>query len=156
MANLVRDYDHNREIALGPGLRCRPLPLRHDGTVTSGFRFELLPEGASRGVSVGYAADLGSWPRELAEMFADLDLLALEFNHAVPMQYASGRSPQLIARVVGDHGHLSNEQAAELVREVLRISTPGRLQHLVQLHLSRECNRPELALAAARKSLEGC
>jgi len=40
-----------------------------------------------------------------------------------------------------------------LVREVLRRSAPGRLQHLVQLHLSRECNRPALALAAARAAL---
>jgi hypothetical protein len=66
------------------------------------------------------------------------------------MQYASGRRPQLIERVLGDDGHLSNEQGAGLVRAVLERSPSGRLQHLVQLHLSRECNRPALARAAAR------
>jgi hypothetical protein len=76
-------------------------------------------------------------------------VLALEFNHDVAMQYASGRSPRLIARVLGDRGHLSNAQAAELLREVLRRSATGRLQHVVQLHLSRDCNRPRLAVAAA-------
>jgi hypothetical protein len=40
-------------------------------------------------------------------------------------------------------------------REVLHRSTPGRLQHLVQLHLSRECNRPELAQVAARAVVQG-
>jgi len=57
------------------------------------------------------------------------------------------------ARVLGDEGHLSNQQAAGLVREVLRASTPGRLKHLVLLHLSRQCNQPSLAEEAARSVL---
>ena len=86
----------------------------------------------------------------MARRLADVDVLALEFNHDVALQYASGRSPRLIRRVLGDHGHLSNTQAAALFAEVLRQSAPGRVQHLVQLHLSRQCNRPELALHAAQ------
>jgi hypothetical protein len=85
----------------------------------------------------------------------DVDLLALEFNHDVELEYRSGRHPRLISRVLGDDGHLSNEQAAQLLREILRRSTLGRLRHLVQLHLSRECNRPALALKAARDVLDG-
>jgi hypothetical protein len=59
----------------------------------------------------------------------------------------------LIARVLGDEGHLSNEQAAELLRAVLARSPAGRLQHVVQLHLSRDCNRPGLARSAAQAVL---
>jgi hypothetical protein len=70
------------------------------------------------------------------------------------MERESGRMPQLIARVLGNEGHLSNAQAADFLREVLGRSTPGRLQHLVQLHLSRECNRPALAAAAAQSALD--
>ena len=70
------------------------------------------------------------------------------------MQLASGRHPLLIRRVLSDAGHLSNDQGAALLAEVLRISEPGRLRHLVQLHLSQECNRPELAHAAARQVVE--
>ena len=51
---------------------------------------------------------------------------------------------------MGDLGHLSNDQAAALLRDVLRRSVSGRVQHLVQLHLSRECNSPALAVAAAQ------
>jgi hypothetical protein len=71
----------------------------------------------------------------------------------VTLESTSGRSPQLIARVLGDEGHLSNDQATELLREVLRRSTklPG---HIVQLHLSRECNHPALAAETARRLLE--
>ena len=40
-------------------------------------------------------------------------------------------------------------QAAALLLEVLRRSRPGRLRHVVQLHLSRECNCAELAVQSA-------
>src|SRR5262249_25134637 len=100
------------------------------------------------------AADLGCWDAELVERLANVDLLAVEFNHDVVMQHTSGRGPRLIERILGDDGHLSNEQAAELVQAVLDRSPAGRLRHLVQLHLSRECNgragagRVALAVAA--------
>jgi phosphoribosyl 1,2-cyclic phosphodiesterase len=153
---LVRPYEHGKELTLGPGLCCTPLRLRHDNSVTCGFRFEATQDLFGESSALAYAADLGSWQPELAQALADVDVLALEFNHDVAMQHASGRSPRLIRRVLGDDGHLSNVQAAALVREVLRLSAPGRLRHLVQLHLSRDCNRPELAAGAAMEAVAGC
>jgi phosphoribosyl 1,2-cyclic phosphodiesterase len=153
--NLVRPYDPDRDLALAPALTCRAVLLRHDGGVTCGFRFEGSRDFFGQPCAVGYAADLGCWDPGLARVLGDVDLLALEFNHDVTLERNSGRSPRLIARVLGDEGHLSNAQAAALLREVLRFSTPGRLQHVVQLHLSRDCNRPALAAAAAQAVLEG-
>jgi phosphoribosyl 1,2-cyclic phosphodiesterase len=146
-AGLVHHYTIGQALTLG-ACGCMPFEVKHDGGVTCGFRFE----GPSW--ALGYAADLGSWDRDLASRLADVDVLALEFNHDVAMQYASGRSPRLIRRVLGDHGHLSNNQAAALFAEVLRRSERGRLKHLVQLHLSRQCNRPELAHRAAWAVIE--
>jgi hypothetical protein len=152
-ANLIRSFDAGDELPLAPGLCCRPLPLRHDGGATFGFRFEAAPDLFGGTCSLGYLADLGCWDHALADALADVDALALEFNHDVALEYASGRSARLIARVLGDEGHLSNEQAAGLLREVLRRSAPGRLKYVVQLHLSRDCNRPHLAVAAAQTIL---
>jgi phosphoribosyl 1,2-cyclic phosphodiesterase len=152
-AGLVRDYAPDEELPLAPALNCRPFQVRHDGGMTCGFRFEGAPDMFAAPCVLVYAADLGCWHAGLAQTMADADVLALEFNHDVALERASGRSPRLIARVLGDDGHLSNAQAAELVREVLRLSEPGRLQHLVQLHLSRDCNRPALAAAAAQAVL---
>jgi phosphoribosyl 1,2-cyclic phosphodiesterase len=152
-ADLVREYRAEEDFEPAPGLRCRPLALRHDGGPTFGFRVEGRADGGDDLCALGYVADLGSWTPELAEALADVDLLALEFNHDVEMEYASGRSTRLIARVLGDHGHLSNLQAATLLKQVLCISAPGRLRQLVQLHLSRDCNHPRLALEAARAVL---
>lgn len=152
---LVRTFEAGQTIELGVGFRCRPLPIRHDSGPTFAFRFEA--DGGLFGCSaaVGYAADLGSWDDCLAEGLADVDLLAVEFNHDVHLERSSGRMPRLIARVLGDEGHLSNVQAAGLVRAVLDRSSAGRLRYLVQLHLSRDCNRPALAQAAALAILKG-
>jgi phosphoribosyl 1,2-cyclic phosphodiesterase len=153
-AGLVRSFEPHDELELAPGLRCRPFPVRHDGGATFGFRLEGGgPHLLGRGTAVGYAADLGSWGAEVVEVLADVELLAVEFNHDVALERASGRMPRLIARVLGDDGHLSNEQGAELVRAALGRSAAGRLRHLVQLHLSRDCNRPALAQAAAHPTL---
>ncbi len=147
-AGLLRGY-HDATMLLVGGFECWPFAVRHDSGATFGFRICKTAASAAAGWSLGYAADLGCWDEPLADVLADVDLLALEFNHDVVMQRRSGRHPNLIARVLGDEGHLSNQQAAALLREILRRSTTGRLRQLVQLHLSRQCNRPDLALAAA-------
>jgi hypothetical protein len=151
-ADLVRGYAAGEAMDLAPGLACHPFPVCHDGGATFGFRFEARGDLFGSAAALAYAADLGCWDEELAGRLADVDLLAVEFNHDVDLQYASGRHPQLIARVLGDQGHLSNTQAAELVAAV-QARSGGRLRYLVQLHLSRDCNRPHLARAAARTAL---
>ncbi len=151
---LVRPFEPWQEFSLAAGLHCRPLPVRHDSGATFGFRLEGPRNLFGEAAAVGYAADLGCWDEALAGALADVDLLAVEFNHDVAMEYASGRSPRLIDRVLGDEGHLSNAQGAGLVRAVLSRSVAGRVRHLIQLHLSRDCNRPALAREAARAVLE--
>jgi ribonuclease BN (tRNA processing enzyme) len=128
--------------------------LRHDGP-TFGFRVEAKPGRGARPVALGYVADTGSWSDLMAETLAEVDLLGVEFNHDVEMQRRSGRSAALIARNLGDRGHLSNEQGAGLLAAVLRQSGPAAVRHVVLLHLSQQCNRPNLALRAARASLRG-
>lgn len=150
-SRLVRTYQAGEELALTGGVRCRPFELSHDGGPTFGFRFERSGDLFSPPWALGYAADLGTWDAVIAAQLCDVDVLALEFNHDVELQRTSGRSPWLISRVLGDEGHLSNAQAASLLRTVLRDSPLRRLRHLVQLHLSRDCNRPDLARLAAQE-----
>jgi phosphoribosyl 1,2-cyclic phosphodiesterase len=152
-AGAVRRYQSHHPFFIAERIRCRPLPVRHDSAATFGFRFEVMDPSGALCCSLGYAADLGSWDTELAEFLADVDLLALEFNHDVHLERTSGRSAALVRRVCGDDGHLSNDQAAGLLREIIRRSRLVPLRHLVQLHLSRDCNRPSLAIDAARRTL---
>lgn len=152
-AKLFHVYQADIAFRLSSFVWCQPLAVQHDSGATFGFRFDGRANLFHPGWSLGYVADLGTWDAALADSLTNVDLLALEFNHDVAMQRSSGRSAWLIERVLGDRGHLSNEQAAELVSDVLRRSMPGRLRRLVQLHLSRQCNRPQLASSAARAAV---
>jgi phosphoribosyl 1,2-cyclic phosphodiesterase len=153
VAGLINDYEAGAAFIPVPGLHCRPLPVSHDGGETFGFRLEGGGDLFGNATAIGYVADLGTWDDRLADSLADVDVLALEFNHDVEMECRSGRSAMLIARVLGDTGHLSNDQAAALLTEILNRSSSRPLRHLVQLHLSRDCNRPALAVEAARAVL---
>lgn len=148
-AGLIRHYVPESENLLPGEARLIPFEVSHDSGPTFGFRIEHRRSLSDKGWVLAYAADLGTWSEDLVPMLANADLLALEFNHDVRMQRASQRPEFLIERILGDQGHLSNVQAANLLAAVLQASAQGRLQKLVQLHLSRECNRPELARKAA-------
>jgi len=150
-ADLVKCYGDIHPLEVGP-FRCLPFEVPHDDDPTYGFRID-SPDG-----SLGYATDLGSWNAMIARHLHEVDVLAVEFNHDVAMQRRSGRSRTHIERVLSDYGHLSNEQAAELVEHVLGKTEPRRIRHLVLLHLSRQCNQPRLAHAAAREAVRrrGC
>jgi phosphoribosyl 1,2-cyclic phosphodiesterase len=151
-ATLTRAYqaDHPHEIA--PGLVVRPVRVSHDSDPTFAFRID-GHEGGELAWSVGYASDLGCYTPELIDLFAGVDVLALEYNHDVKLERASPRPKFLVDRVLGDCGHLSNEQAAELTVAIAARSGAGFPHYLVQLHLSRDCNRPELASATGRAAL---
>jgi phosphoribosyl 1,2-cyclic phosphodiesterase len=154
-SGLVRTYEADERLTLSAGLHCLPIALRHDSGETFGFRFTSPTNLFGEGHCVGYAADLGTWDDTVVQALCEVDVLALEFNHDVAMERSSGRHPRLIARVLGDDGHLSNDQAVALLQEIIRNSAPGRLRHLVQLHLSHECNHPDLARQTAHAALAG-
>ena len=97
------------------------------------------------GARLGLATDLGVFTHLVRESFRELDGLILEFNHD-PGMLIDGPYPHwLKQRVRGRRGHLSNEQGAEVLAELLC----PRLQRVVLAHLSETNNTPELALAAA-------
>jgi phosphoribosyl 1,2-cyclic phosphodiesterase len=129
--------------AVGP-LSLKPFTVPHDAAATVGYVVEC---GESR---VGYATDLGHSAGPVRDGLRDCDLLILESNHDLEM-LRSGPYPEGVKqRVLSRHGHLDNEEAAELACEV----AGERTRHLVLAHLSRTNNRPDLALAAARRSFE--
>jgi phosphoribosyl 1,2-cyclic phosphodiesterase len=127
-----------------PGITVRPVPVPHDSDPTFAFRIE------GPAWALGFASDLGRATDGLLAALAGVDALAVEYNHDVAMQKASRRPAMLIDRVLGDRGHLSNAQAADLTRTV---ASGGGLRAVVQLHLSQECNRPALAAAAGRAAV---
>ena len=152
-AGLAREYTGADPIEFTPNLTCRPLRVSHDSVPTFAFRIDGRDGEPHPAWSIGYAADLGCGSTELIEAFAGVDVLALEYNHDELMERQSSRPRFLIERVLGDMGHLSNKQAAELTAAIAGRSGDGFPGHLVQLHLSKDCNKPELAAVAGREAL---
>lgn len=120
-----------------------PFSVPHDAGDPVGY---VVRHGDAK---LGFATDLGEATLPVRLALADCDALALEFNHEKRMLMDSARPWSLKQRICGRSGHLSNEQAADLLSLV---ATP-RLKHLVPMHLSAECNTPEAAMAAARAVL---
>lgn len=136
---------------LEPGCRVQlgelvvtPFSVSHDASDPLGYLFEY------RGRRLGYVTDTGKYSPQMLRMLSGVDALYLESNYDPDMLANSGRPFALIDRIAGQWGHLSNTQAAELVRE---IAHPG-LQHVVLAHLSPECNTPELATSCMQRTLE--
>ena len=121
--------------ANGSSLRARPYLMAHDSLGTVGYVLE------ANGVRLGFATDLGRVTEGLLGHLADVDALAIESNYDRSMQELSDRPVFLKRRIMGGAGHLSNEESLEAVLELAR---DVELTHVVPLHLSQQCNRPEL------------
>jgi len=129
-----------------PGQRFRvghlevdPFPVPHDTVDPVGFRV------ASGGTWAGVVTDLGRPTALVAEKLRSLSIAVLEFNHDFELLMGGAYPWPLKQRIRSSHGHLSNEQAAQLLDDALSPT----LKHLALAHLSGENNRPERALKAA-------
>jgi phosphoribosyl 1,2-cyclic phosphodiesterase len=151
-ASLTRSYRDTQVIDVVRGLTCRAVEVSHDSDPTFAFRLDYR-DGDNAAWSIGYASDLGCGSGELVDAFTGVDVLALEYNHDEKMERASSRPAYLVQRVLGDRGHLSNRQAADLTRTIAANGGNRLPHHLVQLHLSKDCNHPHLAESAGRNAL---
>ena len=103
--------------------------------------------------SLGILTDLGSLTPHVVDSFRGCDSLLLEFNHDLQMLEEGPYPYPLKRRVGGDWGHLNNEQAAALLRQLDGQS----LQQVVVAHISEQNNsraRAEAALLTALDSLD--
>lgn len=121
--------------ALGKTAEVRLIKVPHDEIGSTAFRFD------SENARIGHATDLGSVSEQLLEAFADLDMLSIESNYDEQMQRNSPRPAFLKKRIMGGFGHLSNVQALDAAR---LLTASGSVRHLVLLHLSQDCNCPNL------------
>ncbi len=117
----------------------------HDAQDPVGFSFD------ANGIRIGFLTDLGHATKLVVERVRASNVLVLETNHDLKMLQEDVRRPwSLKQRILSRHGHLSNDAAADVLEEIL---TPA-LTHLYLGHLSRDCNRPEIALGAINMRLK--
>ncbi len=122
-------------------LHIKGVPLSHDAAQPLGWRIE----GEKSAVAV--LTDLGTLTEGVFAAARGCRFAVVECNHDVELLRHGPYPPSLQRRILGEKGHLSNEAGAELARCLAEHGA----EDLLLGHLSRENNRPELALAAVRR-----
>ena len=136
-AVLVRIIDSNAAFEVD-ALRVEPFTVPHDAREPVQYVFG---DGDAR---LGVVTDLGCITQHVVEKLSGCTALMVECNHDLDMLMEGPYPYSLKQRVSGRFGHLDNRSARHLVECVDR----SRLRHLIAAHLSRQNNKPELAVAA--------
>ncbi len=101
--------------------------------------------------NIGFLTDLGHASRLVLDRVRPAHVLVLETNHDVRLLQDDPKRPWSVKqRILSRHGHLSNDAAAEVAGQILSAD----LRHLYLGHLSRDCNRPELAFRTVSTRLQ--
>lgn len=135
-------FENGQCFDVGP-FAVRPFSIPHDTPDPVGY---LVSAG---GVTYFHGTDIGTPLDSIGVKLAEADVATLESNHDDVLLRECRRPACVKQRIAGPRGHLSNVEAAELVR---KFASP-RLRHLSLAHLSRECNTPYLAERTMRETL---
>ena len=95
------------------------------------------------------ATDMGHVTDEVRNALTGADTVLIEANHDVDMLSYGPYPIYLKRRILSDRGHLSNENCGKLARYLCQHGT----RQIILGHLSKENNRPDIALSAVRQQL---
>lgn len=131
---LLRPVLPDVDFAIGD-LKVKPFHIDHDAADPVAYRVQ---DGRS---SVAVATDMGHFDQYIIDHLLELDALLIESNHDVRMLEAGPYPYYLKRRILGDHGHLSNESCGRLLSCILH----DQMKKVFLGHLSKENNYEELA-----------
>lgn len=131
----VKIIDYS-DVLLMDGFVVKPLVTYHDALEPCGYKF------TEAGKSLVYITDTGYYPQGAFDMIRNAECYIIESNHDPEMLLDSDRPWQLKRRILDDEGHLSNEDSAFLLANVLGEKT----KKIILAHLSQECNTKVKAL----------
>lgn len=139
---MLQPRDPGSCVAIGK-LLMKSFPIPHDAQGSVGYS---ILAGDTRMV---LCTDLGYVPPEVMEIVRGCDLLVCEANHDEDWVRTSSYAHSLKQRVLGEHGHLSNEAGAELALMAARSGT----KYIILAHLSPENNTPAHAYRVVSERL---
>lgn len=125
-------------------IKVEPFSISHDASNPVCYTFE------QNGHKVGMATDLGKYDDYIISKLSGLEALLLEANHDINMLQVGAYPYYLKQRILGDRGHLSNENSGRLICEIMN----DKLKHIFLGHLSQENNYAELAYETVKVEIE--
>ncbi|NCA97021.1 MAG: MBL fold metallo-hydrolase [Bacteroidia bacterium] len=138
--NVIRPYEKINLI----GLDIMPLSTSHDACAPVGFLFENTTE------RLVYMTDTGFISDKNLEVMRNADYYIIESNHNIKMLLQTNRPADLKQRILSDVGHLSNEDSALYMSELIGEKT----KEIVLAHISEEANTDETALKTYNRILK--
>lgn len=125
-------------------LEIEPFSIDHDAANPVAYRIRNDKK------CVAVATDMGNFNQYVIDHLQGLDALLLEANHDVNMLETGPYPYYLKRRILGDHGHLSNENAGRLLNYILH----DNIRHILLGHLSKENNYEELARETVKLEID--
>lgn len=140
--NLLVEIQADKKLTI-KDIVVNPMRISHDAAEPVAYRFSY---GSKK---VAICTDLGVYNDYTVECLKGMDALLLEANHDVKMLQVGPYPYYLKQRILGDRGHLSNENSGKLLSRILH----DKLKTIILGHLSKENNLPELAYEAVRMEI---
>lgn len=121
------------------------LPISHDAYNPMGYMIT-----SEDGESLLYMTDTGYISEKNMSYMQNATYYILESNHDVKMLLQTNRSFELKQRILNDTGHLSNEDSAMYLSQIVGKDT----KEIVLAHISQEANSPEVVLASNARIMQ--
>ena len=125
-------------------VRIMPFDLPHDSISCLGYMIEYKSN------KVSFATDLGYMPDSVLDIIKGSQLVYIESNHDIKLMRNCPYPYIVKQRIMGDKGHLSNEQASNIIVKLLKEGT----KHFVLSHISENSNTLEQAYLVNAKAIE--
>lgn len=127
----------NTDIPFAVGdIEITPFEIPHDAAEPCGFTFT---DGERK---TAIATDIGEMSNRILSRLYGCNQIILESNHDIDMLRYGDYPFPLKQRILGSHGHLSNESASYAALELVKNGT----EHIMLGHLSEHNNLPEIAM----------
>lgn len=125
------------------GIKVVPIPMSHDVKNGVGYIFD---DGEERLV---YLTDTGYVNKKIYPFIENADHYIFESNHDVDQLLKTNRPFFLKQRILSDNGHLSNEDSADILSNVIGNSTKS----IILAHVSEDANTKDKVMKAITNTL---
>lgn len=141
---LKNNFFYIKENIIIENIEVSLIKTSHDSSESYGYIFENTEE------SLVYITDTGYINKKTRAKIKDKKIYVIESNHDVEMLMNTRRPHAIKMRILGDKGHLSNEDSADCICEIIGPKT----KKIILTHLSEEANTPEKAYEIMKKRIQ--
>ncbi len=141
--NLLKPIKNNGSMIIGD-ITVNACPISHDANDPVCYNF------LSNSKKVSVATDMGVYNNMIIDFLSESDAAVIETNHDIRMLEAGPYPYAVKKRIMGERGHLCNEDGAKLIRDILS----DHIKYIALGHLSDKNNYADLAFETVKSELE--